>query len=66
MVSFDLCGVTGLLFGVDMPDDVVWKSDNLITSSFSHFRKAFSFGLIFERIRWKVDTCSHKLISKSS
>jgi len=52
---FSRLGVSGLLFGIDMPYNVVRQSNDLVTRSFGHFGKALSFGLVFESVTREVD-----------
>jgi hypothetical protein len=48
-------GVPGLLFGIDMPYNIVRQSNNLVARSFSHFGKALGFGLVLESVTREVD-----------
>lgn len=55
-ICFASAEVARLFFGINVPDDVVGKTDNLVASSFSHLGKSFRFGLILKGIRREVDT----------
>ncbi len=57
-------GVTGFLFCVDMPDDVVGETDHFVACSFSHLGESFCLGLILERIAWEVDAYGIQLASE--
>lgn len=48
--------VARFFFGINMPDDVVWQADDLVSGPLSHFGEAFCFGLIFEGVAGEVDT----------
>jgi hypothetical protein len=50
----NLC-VSGLLFGVDMPYDIVRQTNDFVTSSLGHFGKAFRLGLVFESVAREID-----------
>jgi hypothetical protein len=43
------------LFGIDMPDDIVWQTIDTVSSTFGHLREAFGLGLILEWIAGEVD-----------
>lgn len=38
------------------PNHVIRQTDHLVTSTLSHFRKAFSFCLVFKSVAWKINT----------
>lgn len=48
--------VPGLFLGVNVPDDVVWKTVDLVTGTLGHLRESFRLGLIFESVAREVDT----------
>jgi len=48
--------VTRLLIGVDMPNHVVGKANNLVPSALGHASEPFRFGLVFESIGGEIDT----------
>lgn len=50
-----LC-VSRLLFGVDMPYDVVGKANHFVSCSLGHLGEALRFGLVLERVTREVDT----------
>lgn len=56
-------GIAWFLFRVDVPDDVVGKPNHLIACPLGHLGESFGFGLIFERIAWKVDAYAVKSVS---
>ncbi len=49
-----LC-VAGLLFGVDMPYDIVRKTNYLVSCSLGHLCKTFGFSLVFKCVAWEID-----------
>lgn len=53
--ALGLC-VARLLVRVDMPDNVVGQSDDLVSCPLRHLRESFCFGLVLESITWEVDT----------
>ncbi len=51
-----LLQIARLLLRVDMPDNVVGQTLDLVTSAQGHLAKAFGLGLILEGVAGKVDT----------
>lgn len=47
--------ISRLLFGIDMPDDVIGETINAIACTFCHLGKAFRLCLIFKRVTREVD-----------
>jgi hypothetical protein len=47
--------ISGFLFRVDMPDNIIWQPVNAVASSFGHFGESFGLGLVLEGIARKVD-----------
>lgn len=47
--------VPWLLLGVNVPDDVVWQADDLITGSLGHLCKTLGLCLVLECVAWEVD-----------
>lgn len=47
--------VPALLFGVDVPHDVVWQANDLVACPSRHFGEAFRLGLVLEGVARKVD-----------
>ena len=45
-----------LLFGIDVPDDVVGETDDLVTGSLGHLGKTLGLGLVLESVAGEVDT----------
>jgi len=42
--------IAGLLIGVNMPDNIVRQTHDLVSSSLRHLGKAFSLGLVLKRV----------------
>ena len=51
----DFSCISRFLLGIDVPDNVVWKTVNAVASSFGHFSEAFGFRLVFEGVAGEVD-----------
>lgn len=49
--------VATLLIGINMPYDIIRKTDDFKASTFRHLGKSFGFGLVLEGVSGKVDTC---------
>lgn len=49
--------VPWLLLGIDMPDDVVRKSDDLVPCALGHLGEPLSLGLVLKRVTGEVDAC---------
>lgn len=49
-----LC-VSWLFFRIDVPDDVVWQPNDLVTSTLSHLSETFRLGLVLKSVAWEVD-----------
>ena len=60
MASLDVrrfaSAIPGLLIGIDVPDDVIRETDDLIPGSLGHLGKALCLGLVLERVAGEVDT----------
>jgi len=52
--------VPGLLFRVNVPDDVIGEAVDAVPGALGHFREALGFGLVFEGVAWEVDACRHE------
>jgi hypothetical protein len=61
LVRFAIAEVAGLLFGVDVPHNVVRQAVHLVSSPLSHTGKTLRFSLVFERIGWEVDAYNGRL-----
>ena len=51
-----LCCIARLLIRVDMPNNIVRETNNLVAGSFCHFGKTFGLCLILKCICWEVDS----------
>jgi hypothetical protein len=51
-----LCSIAGFLVCIDVPDDVIRETYNLVASSLGHFGKAFSLRLILKCVCWEIDS----------
>jgi hypothetical protein len=49
--------VAWLLLRIDMPDDVVRKTDDLVACSLGHLSETLGLGLVFECVAWEVNAC---------
>lgn len=49
-----LCVAT-LLLGVDVPDDVVGKTNDLVAGALGHLGETFGLGLVLESVAREVD-----------
>ena len=58
LISRPVAQIPSFLFRINVPDDVVWQTNYLVTGSFRHLGEPFRFGLIFERVRWEIDACA--------
>lgn len=47
--------ITGLLLGVDMPDNVIRQAVNTISRPLCHLRKSFRLGLVFKGVAGEID-----------
>lgn len=56
LVRFAVSKVTGLLVGINVPDDVVRQTINLVPSALGHASKTFGFCLVLESIGREVNT----------
>lgn len=52
--SIESC-VSRLLFGINVPDNVVWQTIDAIAGALGHLGKAFSLGLVLECIAREID-----------
>lgn len=50
-----LCCVSGFLFSVDVPHDVIRKTVDFIPCPLRHFGETLGFGLVLKRVTWEVD-----------
>lgn len=57
LISRTVSKIALLLIGIDMPDDVVRQTDNLLLGALRHLRKALSLGLVLKGVGGEVDTC---------
>lgn len=57
LIGFAIPQVTRLLISVNVPDHVVWQTDDLVPCSLGHTSKSLGFGLVFECIGREVDAC---------
>lgn len=48
--------IAWLFFRVNMPDNVVWETEDAIACSFGHLCETLRFRLIFKCVARKVDT----------
>lgn len=48
-------GIAALLFGVDMPNNVVGKTVDLVPGTLGHFSKSLGLGLVLKGIAGEVD-----------
>ena len=48
--------IAPFFFRVDMPDDVVRETDDLIACSFRHLGESLCFGLVLEGVTGEIDT----------
>lgn len=46
-----------LLVRVDVPDDVVGETDDLVPGALGHFCESLGFGLVLECVGGEVDSC---------
>ena len=53
-VHFD-SSVTGLFFGVDVPDDIIGEAVDFVAGSLGHFREPFGLCLVLKGIGREVD-----------
>ena len=51
-----LSRISGLFLCVDMPNNVVWKTDNLVLGALSHLGETFRLGLVFKCVAGEVDS----------
>ena len=51
-----LCCIARLLIRVDMPNNIVRETNNLVAGSFCHFGKTFGLCLILKCVCWEVDS----------
>lgn len=58
LVRLAIAQVARLLVSVDVPDDVVGQSDDLVAGTLSHLGESFCFGLVLKGIRGEVDAGS--------
>jgi hypothetical protein len=49
--------ITGLLVGIDMPNNVIWQTNYFISRPLSHLRESFRLSLILKCVAWEVDSC---------
>lgn len=47
--------VAALLFGVDMPNNVIGKAVDLVAGALGHFSKSLCLGLVLKGIAGEVD-----------
>lgn len=52
--SFPL-SITGLLFGVNVPHDVIGKTIDTVAGALGHFGETLCFGLVFEGVAGEID-----------
>lgn len=55
LISRTVAKVALLLLRVDMPDDVVRQTDNLLLGALGHLRETFRLGLVLKSIGGEVD-----------
>ena len=49
--------ITGLLVGINVPNDVIRQTVYAVSRSLCHFRESFRLGLILKGVAGKVDAC---------
>lgn len=49
-----LC-ITGLLLGVDVPDNIVGQTKDFVSRPLGHFGETFGLGLVLEGVTREVD-----------
>lgn len=42
--------------GVDVPDNVVRETNDLVAGTLRHFGEAFRLGLVLKGVGWEIDT----------
>jgi hypothetical protein len=47
--------ITLWLFGIDVPDNIVWQTIDAVASPLGHLGKALGLGLVFKGVAGKVD-----------
>lgn len=47
--------VAALLFGVDMPDNIIGKTVDFVAGALGHFSKSLCLGLVLKSIAGEVD-----------
>lgn len=56
--------IARLLVRVDVPDDVVGETDDLVSGAFGHFGEPFRLGLVFEGVAWEIDALYHMSVNE--
>lgn len=56
LVGLAISQVPRLLFRVDVPDNVVGKTNDLVASTLGHLGEALGLGLVLESVGGEVDT----------
>ncbi len=58
--------VSGLLLGVDVPHDVIWKTKHLVAGTLSHLSEALCFCLVLEGIAGEINPFYSLLAEKAA
>lgn len=53
--------VSRFFFGVLMPDDVIGQAKDLVSCPLSHLSESFGLSLVFERVRWEINSYYRKV-----